>query len=256
MSITKHEIPILEHDSDPKAVLMPGHDSGVAREVPRKLVYAFLLDEIEKYAERNGCEKLGELKTITKAYPVYRAEYRGQQLCLCQAPLGASAAVQLMDDLIARGARDVIAVGSCGALLELPENEFLIPERAMRDEGASYHYLPPARWATLHADAISAIERALDKSSVKHERVSAWTTDGFFRETKRMVTYRRQEGCAVVDMECAGLAACAEFRGVRFGQILFTADTLADIERYDARDWGYGAFGIALKLAMDAAVEL
>ena len=52
------------------------------------------------------------------------------------------------------------------------------------------------------------------------------------------------------------MAACARFRGVLFGQILFTADSLADIEAHDARDWGMGAFGKALELAFDAIARL
>ena len=53
-----------------------------------------------------------------------------------------------------------------------------------------------------------------------------------------MVQYRREEGCKVVEMECSALAACARFRKILFGQILFTADTLADAENYDARGLG------------------
>ena len=41
-----------------------------------------------------------------------------------------------------------------------------------------------------------------------------------------MVEYRKSEGCATVEMECAALAACAQKRGAVFGQILYTADSL------------------------------
>ena len=34
----------------------------------------------------------------------------------------------------------------------------------------------------------------------------------------------------MVDMECAALSACAEFRSIEFGQFLYTADTLADLQ--------------------------
>ena len=60
----------------------------------------------------------------------------------------------------------------------------------------------------------------------------------FFRETRDMVAYRKAEGCATVEMECAALAACAKKRGAAFGQILYTADSLANAERHDDRDWG------------------
>ena len=67
---------------------------------------------------------------------------------------------------------------------------------------------------------------------------------------------RKAEGCIAVEMECAALAACARFRGALFGQILFTADSLADPEAHDAREWGIASFGKALELAFDAAAAL
>ena len=72
-----------------------------------------------------------------------------------------------------------------------------------------------------------------------------------------MIEYRREQGCEVVEMECSALAAAAQFRGVRFGQVLFTADSLAD-EAYDPRDWGVDSHEVALRIAIDAAfgVEL
>ena len=67
------------------------------------------------------------------------------EFCLCAAPLGAPAAAQLMDFLISCGCRKIISTGSCGVLTNLAENEFLIPVKALRDEGTSYHYLPASR---------------------------------------------------------------------------------------------------------------
>ncbi|MDL2205699.1 nucleoside phosphorylase [Eubacteriales bacterium OttesenSCG-928-N13] len=255
MSLHKHEIPILEYDTDASAVIMPGHSGDVGK-LPEKLVFAFLQDEVDKYAARHDCRVAGWFKTITKEYPVYVTQYQGEEVVLCQAPLGSPAAVQILDELIHCGARKIIAVGSCGALVDLPEGEFLIPSEALRDEGASYHYLPPARWVSLDEGAMRAIEQTLSKRGLRSERVKVWTTDGFFRETKAMVTHRKQEGCQVVDMECAGMAACAQMRGAALGQILFTADTLADIEQHDARDWGISSHEPALMLALDAVIEM
>ena len=77
-----------------------------------------------------------------------------------------------------------------------------------------------------------------------------WTTDGFFRETQDMVRYRGAEGCTTVEMECAALAACARKRGASFGQILYTADSLANIYAHDERDWGKGSLRKALELCI------
>ena len=69
-----------------------------------------------------------------------------------------------------------------------------------------------------------------------------WSTDGFYRETPDKISYRIEEGCSVVEMECSALASVAQFRGAIWGLLLFTADSLADIDNYDQRDWGSEAF--------------
>ena len=69
----------------------------------------------------------------------------------------------------------------------------------------------------------------------------------FTEKRLKKVAYRKEEGCAVVEMECAALAAVAQLRGVVWGQLLFTADSLADLENYDSRDWGSEAFDKAFR---------
>lgn len=69
-------------------------------------------------------------------------------------------------------------------------------------------------------------------------------------ETQDMVKYRKSEGCSTVEMECAALAACAQKRGAVFGQILYTADSLANIYAHDERDWGKGSLRKALELCI------
>lgn len=253
MSLIKNDIPILEYDTSPQAVIMPNREG--AYSFPEKAVFPFLSDEIEAFAKSRACEKIGEFVSATKCYSIYKILYRGQEVCFCQAPVGAAAAAQMLDFLIGYGARQIISAGTCGALTEQEENEFVIPTLALRCEGTSYHYLPPARTVTLSRSAVSAIERALVKNNISYTHCKTWTTDGFFRETKDMVQYRRAEGCTVVEMECAALAACAEFRGASFGQILFTADTLADVEAHQERNWGLSSFPLALRLCFEAVTE-
>ena len=53
-----------------------------------------------------------------------------------------------------------------------------------------------------------------------------------------------------LEMECSALAAVAQLRGVVWGELLFTADSLADLDNYDSRDWGSEAFDKALELCL------
>lgn len=253
LSVIKHEIPILEYDPNPSALLR--HDRQEDIRFPRRAVFAFLGDKSDEYVSQNGGTVLDVFHTITGDTPIYSINYQGHDICLCKAPLGAASAVQLMDWLIGHGVDSIIAVGSCGALVSLPEGHFLIPVKAMRDEGVSYHYLPPQRYVDTSKDVQEAICTVLRGNHIPYLECVTWTTDGFFRETKDMVDYRREEGCSVVEMECAGMAACAQFRGAKFGQLLYTADTLVG-QQHDERGWGLDFMDLALGLSLEAATLL
>lgn len=252
--LIKNDIPILEYDDDKNSVIMPGHHE--IADFPEKCIFGFLGDEIDKYARKNNCEVMTYFETITKMFPIYRVKYKNEEITMCQAPLGGAAAAHILDFLIGHGVRYIVASGSCGALVDFEENKFLLPTEALRDEGASYHYLPPSRTVKLNEAAIECVEKTLSSLGISSERTKTWSTDGFYRETKAMVEARREEGFSVVDMECASLAACAEFRGASFAQILFTADSLADTEAYDERDWGKLSMASALRLSLECALNM
>lgn len=253
--IHKHEIPILEFDDNPRAVIMPTHE-GIDVHLPEKCVYAFLEDEIDRFAKVVGAKQVATFVSATKTYPVYVMTYNGEKICLAQAPVGSAAAAQFLDWLIGYGAKKIISAGSCGVLVDMPENIFLIPTRALRDEGASYHYVAPSRYIEVDCRALTAIETVLRQASIPYQEVMTWSTDGFYRETPDKVAYRIEEGCSVVEMECASLAAVAQLRDAVWGLLLFTADSLVDIDNYDQRNWGAEAFDKALELCLDIAVQM
>lgn len=255
MSIQKHEIPILEFDSEPGAVIDPTHEQ-LGLKLPEKCVFAFLGDSIDRYAAQSDTRQVSRFVSATKHYPIYVTRYQGEEIVLCQAPVGAAPAAQLLDWLMGYGVREIISAGSCGVLEPVPEGTFLVPQRALRDEGTSYHYAPPSRFMEISPRARRAIEETVLAHGMQYREVVTWSTDGFFRETREKVAYRKQEGCTVVEMECSALAACAAFRGAIWGMILYTADSLADVEHYDERNWGGSAGEYALRLCLDAVLRL
>ena len=248
--IHRHEIPILEFDDNPQAVIMPTHE-GLDLHLPGKCLYAFLADEIDRFAKAVGAQQVASFVSATKVYPIYVLEYQGEEICLSQAPVGSAPAAQFMDWLIGYGVKKIISAGSCGVLGDMEENAFLIPTKALRDEGASYHYVAPSRYMEVDRQALTAIETVLKGKEIPYQEVMTWSTDGFYRETPDKVAYRIQEGCSVVEMECASLAAVSQLRRVVWGLLLFTADSLADLENYDQRDWGSQAFDKALGLSIE-----
>lgn len=250
MTLIKHDIPILERDTEEIAAIMANRHEGYV--FPKKCVFAFLGEMIEQIGTKEQHEIIGEFESTTKIYPIYKMTYKGEEICYCQAPCGAPAAVQILECLIGYGVKEVIACGSCGGLEHFEENQILIPTSALRDEGTSYHYVAPSREISLSEKAIRACIEAAEHFKIAYSLCKTWTTDGFYRETKEMIAYRKEEGCQVVEMECSALMACAQFRGATFGEILFTADSLAIPEAYDERDWGRSSYEIVFGLALEA----
>lgn len=255
MTIRKNEYPILEYDDNKDAVIMPKHEN-LNIKLPEKCVYAFLGDYIDKFASLNKAKKVAEFESITKKYPIYVIEYNSEQICLVQAPMGSAPAAQILDWLIHYGVKKVISTGTCGCLIDIAENTFLIPSVALRDEGASYHYIEASRFIEIDSRGLKAIKKTLLEHNLKYKEVMTWTTDGFYRETVDFVNYRIEEGCSVVEMECSALAAVAKLRGILWAEILFTADSLADVNRYDTRNWGGDSFSYSLKLCLDTLRNL
>ena len=97
MALIKNEIPILEYDTEKKAIIMPGH--GWDYKFTKKAVMLFMEEEIDNYVSSHDCEVVGEFESITKKFPVYKIVHNGEKIVFCQAPLGGAAATHIMDQL-------------------------------------------------------------------------------------------------------------------------------------------------------------
>ena len=102
------------------------------------------------------------------------------------------------ETLFCIGVCEIISAGSCGMLESFEEGTFLVPVKALCDEGTSYHYAPPSRFMETNEKARKAIEKTIVQHNMTYQEVITWSTDGFFRETKDKVEYCKKEGCDVV----------------------------------------------------------
>ena len=161
----------------------------------------------------------------------------GREVTVYHPGVGAPLAAGLLEEMIALGARKFVACGGAGALDQrLTLGHILIPTSAVRDEGTSYHYVPPSREIEADPAAIAAIEAVLNERELPYIAGKVWTTDALFRETPGKVRARREEGCLAVEMEAATFFAVARFRGLPFGQLLYSGDDLSGPE-WDSRGW-------------------
>ena len=127
--------------------------------------------------------------------------------------VGASFAVLVAEELFASGCELLISVTSAGQLVAIKDPPyFVLIERALRDEGTSYHYLPPADFSHLGSHLLSTLDGAFIHTAVPVYRGATWTTDAPFRETASAVARCVDLGIMGVEMEAAALYAFAEAR--------------------------------------------
>ncbi len=127
--------------------------------------------------------------------------------------VGASFAVLVAEELFASGCQFLISVTSSGQIL--PQGKppfFVLIERALRDEGTSYHYLPPADYSYLDDRWLNILGGVFAASAIPVYQGATWTTDAPFRETEAAVQYALEQGIWAVEMEAAALYAFARAR--------------------------------------------
>jgi uridine phosphorylase len=145
---------------------------------------------------------------------LYQVADGGTELGLVGCAVGAPFAVLVAEQLFALGCRLLISMTSAGRLAELrPPPYFVLIERALRDEGTSYHYLPAAEFSTADPELLASMDGAFEHLRVPVERGATWTTDAAFRETQEAIDAMAARGLLAVEMEAAALNAFAAARG-------------------------------------------
>jgi uridine phosphorylase len=119
---------------------------------------------------------------------------------------------------------------------DITVGDLIVVSGAIRDEGVSYHYLPPGREIIANEEAINALVQTLGRQAIPYRLGTTWTTDAPYRETANKISRRKDDGCLCVEMEAAGLMAVAQFRGVIYGQVLYGGDDLSGQE-WNNRAW-------------------
>ena len=134
----------------------------------------------------------------------------GQTVGLVGCAVGAPFAVLVAEQLFATGCRLLISVTSAGQIAGgAPPPYFVVIDRALRDEGTSYHYAPPAEYGEADPELVKIAADALRGKAQRVLVGSTWTTDAPFRETADAIEMAKSKGALAVEMEAAALYAFA-----------------------------------------------
>lgn len=255
----EHDYPILEYDGTREALIEPSAVIDPLENMPEHVVLCFFPEVIEAVCGDGKAEVIGHLVGEQGQRPLYVLSRDDRRVVVVHPGIGAPLASACFEEMIARGGCRFVACGSAGVLdSTIPTGHVVVPESAVRDEGTSYHYLPPAREVAASALVVAAIKRTLDAHGVPYRAGKTWTTDAPYRETRPKIARRKAEGCITVEMEAAAFFAVAQFRGVAFGQILYGGDDVGG-EKWDSRDWVSGQASTREKLlwlAVEAVLQV
>ena len=224
---------------------------------PQTVIASFSRKFSEMLISSHEMHRISHMIACGASIPIYQFTHKGKSLGFYQTCLGGSASGALLEEIIAKGGKNVLFFGSCGSLdKNVTGGNLIIPTSAYRDEGTSYHYAPPGDFIAIKtADRLAEI---FDELGVPYLKTKTWTTDAFYRETKNNMEKRKKDGCSVVEMECASVMAVGSFRQANVYQFLYTADCL------DGSEWNTGLLGkmpndlreSILRIALETAIRI
>lgn len=124
--------------------------------------------------------------------------------------VGSPFAVLVAEELFASGCRFLLSVTSAGQIVAAGKPPyFIIIDRALRDEGTSYHYAAPADFAEASPELVAIAASAAEGTNLRTFVGATWTTDAPFRETREAITAAQAKGLLAVEMEAAALYSFA-----------------------------------------------
>jgi uridine phosphorylase len=134
----------------------------------------------------------------------------GQSVGIVGCAVGAPFAVLVAEELFASGCRFLLSLTSAGQVSPLRKPPyFVIIERALRDEGTSYHYAAAAEYAEADPALVARSRAAVIAKGLAIEVGASWTTDAPFRETAEAIAWAKSRNVLAVEMEAAALYAFA-----------------------------------------------
>jgi uridine phosphorylase len=111
---------------------------------------------------------------------------------------------------------------------DINPGDIIVIDKAIRDEGTSYHYLPPAKYVDADSALADKLVQAIHTRGGKCSRGATWTTDAPFRETIEEIRQYQAEGVKTVEMESAGLFTVGQVRNIPTASIVIGMDKLAE----------------------------
>lgn len=179
---------------------------------------------------------------------LYDFIYDGIQFGIIAGAVGAPFAVLVAEELFASGCKLLISISSAGQLLPICKPPyFVLIERAIRDEGTSYHYVAPSIYSSIGPSLINSLKNVFQDPDFQVEIGTSWTTDAPFRETASLISRYTSKGILAVEMEAAALYAFAKAKQMSIVCFAHITNQMGKIEGDFEKGIAYGSID-ALKI--------
>ena len=242
-------------DNRSQAIINPHRKENAPKVDACIMTFSYMIEEF--VLANYECDQIASFWSATGKTLIYGIDYKGKKFAFFKTYVGAPACVATVEDTLSELHTDkYIVFGGAGCLnKEIAHGKVMIPTEAYRDEGTSYHYAPAADYITVkNADIVADF---MKEDALRYVKGKTWTTDAIYRETANNFEKRKAGGCISVEMECAGLQAMCDFKGLDL-YTFFTSGDLLDAPKWDSRrkegqtkdtQHDVGHFDIALELA-------
>lgn len=167
---------------------------------------------------------------------LYTVKQKDTEFAVLGYGVGSSFAVLIAEQLFVSGCKILISVTSAGTINATKNNsKFILIDRALRDEGTSYHYLPPNEISQINPDLLDSLMAYFHSTDFSVETGHSWTTDAPYRETQSAINEAKKHNAVCVEMEAAALYAFAKAKNkdvICFAHLTNTmAQTEGDFEK-------------------------
>jgi uridine phosphorylase len=144
---------------------------------------------------------------------------------------GSPMVVELAEELVVMGAKKMILMTWGGILqTDMQPGDIVVCNRAIRDEGASHHYLPHAKYIDANESLVNELVDVIRGRGASCTVGTTWTTDAPYRETREEILQYQSEGVKTVELESAGLFTVGRMRSIPAASIVVGMDSLATLE--------------------------
>ena len=172
------------------------------------------------------------LVNTNRGLTAYTGKYRGVEISIVTHGMGTPSALIVLEELIQVGAKAVVRLGSCGAMVPgMKIGDVVIPTGASYyPGGAFYQYYKEQICAPAVPDfsLLRALADTAEEKGLTYKLGPVLSSDAFYAEDPDFAKKWASRGVIAVEMECAGIFSIGLMRGIKVASLLLVSDSLVE----------------------------